>query len=224
MPQSALKILESRNSVRKYLPKPVPRETLLTILNSAKMTPSGGNVQPWQVHCVSSAEKLKSIGDKIISHIQSGGEQTPDIFYYPKNLSKKYNIRRLSTAKGYYETLGLTRETRGEQWHENYKWFGAPTVLFVSIDKNLLSDGSTGFLLDCGAFMQSIIITAKELGVDSCPQGSSTEYGKLIREELGISDEYFLLYSIVLGYADLAAPQNSFKPSRLSIDEFVTFV
>ena len=36
--------------MRAFLPKPVPREAVVEILEAARRAPSGGNLQPWQVH------------------------------------------------------------------------------------------------------------------------------------------------------------------------------
>ncbi|HFU73961.1 MAG TPA: nitroreductase, partial [Helicobacteraceae bacterium] len=39
--------ITTRTSKRKYLNKPIEKEIQLKILEAAKMTPSGANMQPW---------------------------------------------------------------------------------------------------------------------------------------------------------------------------------
>lgn len=43
-----MEVIRSRRSIRKYLPKEIPEEKLATILEAARLAPSGGNRQPWK--------------------------------------------------------------------------------------------------------------------------------------------------------------------------------
>lgn len=47
--------LRERRSIRAYKPDPVPRETLLTILDCARLAPNGSNRQSWKFVCVTDA-------------------------------------------------------------------------------------------------------------------------------------------------------------------------
>ncbi len=42
--------IASRRSVRAFLPRPVPRETIEAMLAVAARAPSGTNTQPWRVY------------------------------------------------------------------------------------------------------------------------------------------------------------------------------
>ena len=55
--------LKKRLSVRAFTDEPVPKETLMNIFNSAQMTPSNCNVQPWQIY-VASGTKKDELKDK----------------------------------------------------------------------------------------------------------------------------------------------------------------
>ena len=72
--------------------------------------------------------------------------------------------------------------------------------------------------------MQSLMLAAQEFGIDSCPQGSTTEFGKVVARSLDIPENLALLYSVVLGYADTDAKINTYQPKRVSIEETVTFI
>ena len=48
--------LNTRNSVRAFLDKPIPREVVKDILLSASRSPSGGNLQPWHVWALGGQE------------------------------------------------------------------------------------------------------------------------------------------------------------------------
>ena len=45
--------VRTRRSVRGFLPDPVPQETLNKVFELARWSPSGTNIQPWQVYVAS---------------------------------------------------------------------------------------------------------------------------------------------------------------------------
>ena len=223
---TVLEALQNRSSKRAYLPKEVSKEIQEKILNAAAMTPSGANMQPWVTYAVSNQEALKNVGNAVIAKMDEGIMNDQFIQYYPVNWVNPYKKRRIVTGAGLYKLMGVDRkdnETRIDMWKDNFRWFGASTVFFVFTDKANI-DGAEGVLLDCGAYMQSIMLAAQEFGVDSCPQGSTTEFGKVIADALDVPDNLALLYSVVLGYEDKEAKINSYKPARVSLESSVTFI
>ena len=221
-----IEAITSRSSKRKFLPKPVPKAIQEEILQAAQMTPSGANMQPWIVYAVSNMDVLTKIGDKIIAHIDAGGEVDQFIQYYPLKWKSPYKLRRIKTGVGLYEKLGVDRKDkakRQELWYDNYRWFGAQTVFFVFTQESLI-DGAQGALIDCGAYMQNIMLAAKAFDLESCPQGSTTEYGRIIAKTLEVPEDLCLLYSVVLGYEDKTAIQNEYQPERVPLQESVTFI
>jgi nitroreductase len=223
---SVLEALQNRSSKRAYLPKAVEKEIQEKILKAAAMTPSGANMQPWTTYAVSNAEVLKNIGDAIIEKMDAGVEHDQFIQYYPVHWVNPYKKRRIVTGAGLYKLMEVDRkdnETRIQMWKDNFRWFGAQTVFFVFTDKANIQDAQ-GALIDCGAYMQSIMLAAQEFGVDSCPQGSTTEFGKVIAKVLDVPENLALLYSVVLGYADKDAKINSYQPKRVPLSENVTFI
>jgi len=45
---SILKVIKERRSVRRYRQDPIPEEVLLRVLDAARFSPSGKNLQPWK--------------------------------------------------------------------------------------------------------------------------------------------------------------------------------
>ena len=223
---TTLEALKNRSSIRAYSDKKIPKETLESILTAAGMTPSGANMQPWITYAISNEATLKNIGDDIIATMESGVENDQFIQYYPVKWVAPFKKRRIVTGAGLYKLLDVDRkdtETRTKMWHDNFRWFGASSVVFVFTDKANI-DNSQGALIDCGAYMQSIMLAAQEFGIDSCPQGSTTEFGKVVAKTLDIPDNLALLYSIVLGYKDESAKINEYQPARVSLSDTVTFI
>jgi len=223
---TVLEALKNRSSIRAYNNKKIPKETLEKILNAAAMTPSGANMQPWVSYAVSNEDMLKNIGDAVIAKMDEGILNDQFIQYYPVKWVNPYKKRRIVTGSGLYKLMEVDRkdnDTRIEMWKDNFRWFGAGTVIFVFTDKANIDDAQ-GVLLDCGAYMQSIMLASQEFGIDSCPQGSTTEFGKVIANVLDAPDNLALLYSVVLGYKDEEAKINAYQPARVKLEESVTFI
>ncbi len=223
---TVLEAINNRSSIRAYLPKAVEKKTLEKILNAAGQTPSGANMQPWTVYAISNAEVLQNIGDAIIEKMDKGIINDQFIQYYPVKWVNPYKKRRIVTGAGLYKLMEVDRkdnDTRIEMWKDNFRWFGAQTVVFVCTDKANI-DEAQGALIDCGAYMQSMMLAAQEFGIESCPQGSTTEFGKVIAKVLDLPDNLALLYSVVLGYENKDEKINSYQPARVSLEDSVTFI
>ena len=218
--------IKGRASKRKFLNKSVPQETIEKILEAAAMTPSGANMQPWTVYSVSNNEMLTNIGDAIIAHITAGGDVDQHVQYYPINWINPYKKRRILTGAGLYKLMEVDRhddDARQQMWFDNYRWFGAHNVFFVYIENELIN-GAQGPLIDCGAYMQNLMLAAEGYGLGSVPQGSTTEYGKIISKVMGVPDNYSLLYSVVVGFEDTDAKINTYQPKRVKMADTVTFI
>ncbi len=223
---SVIEALQNRSSKRAYLPKPVEAEIQEKILQAAAMTPSGANMQPWVTYAVSNKEVLKKVGDAVIEKMDEGITHDQFIQYYPVNWVNPYKKRRIVTGAGLYKLMEVDRkdnETRIEMWKDNFRWFGAQTVFFVFTEKENINEAQ-GVLIDCGAYMQSIMLAAHEFGIASCPQGSTTEFGRVIAKELDVPENLALLYSVVLGYEDKDAKINAYQPKRVPLTENITFI
>ncbi|MET0987631.1 MAG: nitroreductase family protein, partial [Steroidobacteraceae bacterium] len=78
--------IRSRISCRAYLKRPVPRELLTQILDLARHSPSGGNLQPWFVHVLTGGALerfVMLVRERLRSH--PAGEGT-EYNVYPPNL------------------------------------------------------------------------------------------------------------------------------------------
>ena len=55
------KIIQSRRSIRKYKPEPIPDEKLKMIFEAARLAPSAGNSQPWRFVVVQNPERKRTL-------------------------------------------------------------------------------------------------------------------------------------------------------------------
>ncbi|MEM0441293.1 MAG: nitroreductase family protein [Candidatus Caldarchaeum sp.] len=55
--------IRTRLEIRNYVPAPVPRETILEILEAARLSPTGMNTQHWRFIVVDNPDELKELAD-----------------------------------------------------------------------------------------------------------------------------------------------------------------
>lgn len=216
--------IASRRSVRAFLPTAVPREEIEAILDIARFSASGVNIQPWRVHVVTGAAKERlSMAIAAIDNdpLLSGDMQDP-YEYYPREWVAPYVDRRRKVGWELYGLLGIAKgdKQRMHQQHgRNYRFFDAPVGLLFTLDR-VLQEGS---LLDYGMFLQSVMVAARGRGLGTCPQAAFLKYHQVISEVLGIPAEQMLVCGMSLGYADPASIENTLVTDREPVSTFTVF-
>lgn len=216
--------ITSRRSVRRFLPTPVPMESLRRIIEGAGMAPSGHNIQPWKLYVVGGATKA-AITTGILDAIANGNPEdyAPEFDYYPTKWIEPFKSRRRATGFGLYSKLGIKHDdmaARHAQMNRNYKFFDAPVGMFVGFHRDL----ATGTYMDIGMFIENLLIGARGEGLHTCGQAAFTWYHKVIRKHLAMPDEELLACGIAIGFEDKTAPENDFRVNKLPIDDFTTFL
>ena len=217
--------LETRLSVRDFLPTPVPEATIRQVLATASRAPSGGNTQPWRIDIVSGAklDELKAIMQRRLAEVAAGDRsETPEYDIYPKELVAPYRDYRFQIGEDMYARLGIPREDKAARmkWFaRNYQFFGAPMALFCSIDRRM---GPPQWS-DCGMFLQSVMLLLREQGLDSCAQECWAVYPKTISAFIGIPPERMLFTGMSIGWRNPDHPINALRSDRAAVDDFTTF-
>lgn len=195
-----------RRSVRAFLDKPVDVSLVRDIVGQAARTASGGNVQPWHVDIVSgdSMARLKAVmEDKIAARER----ETPEYAVYPPGLTQPWEDRRVGVGEAMYGALRIAREDRKARaiWFaNNFRFFGAPVALFVSLDRQMgLPQWS-----DAGALLNTIMLLLCEAGLDTCPQECWSGFPKTIGQFLSLPDTRILWTGLAIGYKDPDHPVN----------------
>ncbi len=213
----------SRRSVRVLTDKKVDRSLLTEILAIAGRAPSGSNVQPW--HCFAlTGDTLSRVGKAMQAEFEAtAGSTSPDYSYYAAPLPEPYLSRRRACGWGLYGQLQIGRgdvEKARAYRVRNYNFFGAPVGLVFTIHRAM----EKGSYLEYGMFLQSLMLAAREAGLDTCPQFSIAEYPGVLRSLLPIPEQHMILCGMALGYADPAAQLNTYQPARVQVEEFATFL
>lgn len=214
-------IIKARKSVRAFLNKEVPMEQIREILNIARHSPSSTNTQPWEV-CVVTGERNKSLGSKIQQAFINGERAQMDYQYYPDKFTQPIRDRQRELGRKLYGTLNIAKDCHTQSLKQmglNYSSFGAPVTFYFFIDRSL----KRGSYLDCGIFMQTIALTATQMGLATCMLASLAQYPHIVRTELNMSDDKMLICGLALGYEDKNALINTFRSDRLDVDHFTKF-
>ncbi len=212
-----------RQSTRAFLAdKPVPREIIEEVLAIAGRAPSGSNIQPWKVYVVTGRRKAAITAACLARH-DAGEQPNREYNYYPVNWRSPYIDRRRECGWGLYRTLGIDKGDKSRmhaQHARNYAFFDAPVGLFITLERDM----EIGSWLDTGMFVQSIMLAARSFGLATCPQAAFCNYFDTVMEHIGAPAEEMLVCGMSLGYPDPDAIANTFRTSRLDVDQFATFI
>jgi len=214
-------LLNERYSVRAFLPKPVPRETVEQVLKVAQRTASWCNSQPWQV-VIASGEAKERFRKLIYTEAASGASENSD-FPTPREYLGVYLERRRESGFQLYNTLGIARGDKmayAKQALENYNFFGAPHVAVIHTHEALGVYGA----VDCGAYVSNFMLAAQALGLGTIPQAALARHSGLIRRHFNLGDDRRVVCGISFGYADHGHKVNSYRTSRAALADVVTFV
>lgn len=219
---SVVEAIETRKSVRAFLPQPVARETLDEILRLAARAPSGTNIQPWFVTVVT-GDRLKRLSAALLAAHNAGEPGDEEYDYYPPQWREPYIGRRRKIGFDMYGLLGIGKGDKDKmhvQAGRNYEFFDAPVGVFFTIDRDM----GQGSWLDFGMFAQNLMLAARGLGLDTCIQAAFLKYHRIIEEMLEIPAHQQLVTGMSLGYADPDAPVNQLVTVREPLENFARYL
>ena len=207
-----------RHSVRGYLPTPVPTALLEQLLISARMAPSGANLQPGSFVQVKGQVRA-SLSSALVNAWATGQAETEDYDYFPKPMPMTLRRRQVAAAQALYGALGVSRDDRAgrdAQFERNFHFFDAPVALVVTLEHGF---GSGGYM-DLGMTLYGLMLAAQAQGLATCAIGAMASYPSLIRQHLGLANDSVIVCGMALGYADPSAPVNQTRTERCSLDSY----
>ncbi len=219
---SVNELLKKRISVRAFLDKPVAEQRVRDLLDIARWSPSGGNVQPWKVIVVSGAAR-----DAVIQQAAAALQRNPqgeagDYPIYPAGLQEPYRSRRSQMGEDMYALMGISREDKAarlQALQRNFQFFGAPVGVFMVIDRAM----GHGQWAHMGMFMQSFALAAEEQGLATCMQEAWAMVRDTLHAHFQLPAEEVVYCGIALGHADPDAVVNSLRTARAPVEEFAEF-
>ncbi len=170
-----IEFIRSRRSIRSYKATPIPKDTLLTLIEVANHAPSGMNTQPWRFVVVEDKDFKKKLLAAAI----------PNAKKYLEEYVKPVNPARYEIVLKRYDEL------------EDPIYYGAPAMVFV------IGSGSHAAEA-CPLACQNMMIAAQSLGIGSCwvKFGSMVTDNQEIVQQLGLKEDEIIYGLILLGYPD----------------------
>ncbi len=211
-----------RRSVRAFLERPVEESVLYDILHKARRAPSGGNLQPWHVDVVTgdTLSRLKAaVGETLAA---TGFGEGTEFAIYPDALDEPYRSRRKENGEQLYASIGVAREDKAgrfAQFTRNFDGFGAPCLLFFSLDRSF----DRPQWVHLGMFIQTIMLLAQERGLDTCAQESWAAVHKTVSSFLDLPPNRIFYCGLALGHPDMSQPINGWVTERAEVADFVRF-
>jgi nitroreductase len=213
-------VICSRRAIRAFRPEAISRRTIAEILAVAATAPSNSNSQPWMVHVLAGDPK-RAFSDALLDAYNR--QLMPPFAHFPDALPEACNQRTQDFGLRYYRALGIDRSdapARSRATGRQFMFFDAAVGLIFTIDARLKKHS----WLDCGLFIQNIMIAAKARGLDTCPQVVFARYQPLIAEHLGLPPGHDVICGMSLGYGDERADINRLTLAREPVERFACFL
>lgn len=208
-------LMIERHSVREFKKDEIAAETLKEIVRIAGISPSWENSQPWNVY-IATGEISDEIREEWIFRHEKEIKGSPDMpTGHRTDFSKRGQENMASFLNDVCEycedpDMELFKQTQAVL-------FNAPALVYLTLPK-----GYTKWsVYDLGGFGMSLMLAAKELGVDSIPAYEIVKYPDVIRQHMDIPDDEDLIMGIALGY-EVSDKINEYRSPRLDVDEILT--
>lgn len=219
-----IEVVKKRKSIRGYKSAPVPKEVLEQILELASRAPSAMNTQPWEF-TVLTGGVLENVKRTNVELLKSGAPPNPEhvVVSWPKE--SIYRQRQVNLAKLLFQLMDIPREDteKRAKWEERgFRYFDAPAVIIVFTDRYCLSE--SGPLLDIGAMMQTICLTALHFGLGTCIEDQGVAYPEVLRRYAHIPESRRIIMAIAIGYPDWDFPANKLETEREPIENITTWL
>jgi nitroreductase len=214
------RIMMGRFANRFYLNREVDLETLTGILNAARYTGTGANVQPWRVYVTAGAAKTALTDAITTAHETASGEHSSEFRYLPDPLPE-FASRRREFGSVFYGSLNINHDdvtARAAQTARNCRFFGAPIGLIFTIDRRL----EKGSWLALGMFIQNVMLAAKARGLDTCTQEFLSRYHAVIRANLPLAPDELVVFSMAMGFGDPEWAKRRPQMPKAPIEEFAS--
>ena len=211
--------VDSRKSIRAFLETPVDDALIKELLEKSSRAASGGNLQPWKIYVIN-GETMNSF-HKFQSEWTE--PETPAYAIYPENLKEPYKTSRYEVADDMYSLLGIAREDKEERFKQvlkNYEFFGAPSAFFCFVDRQM---GRPQWS-DLGMFLQTFMLIAREVGLDTCPQEAWAMKQESVTAFVEAPEELMLFCGMAIGYQDVSEKVNELRTTRRPIEDWATFI
>lgn len=209
-------VVKQRHSVRDFKDESVSQEVLTEIIELAQQAPSWVNSQPWKVY-VATGKTLQSIKDTYIQKdAEKGNPEFPVMHHDDWSPETQINMKQWRhEIVHHFENFDEAHEKMSGASTNLYH---SPTIIFLTIPKG----SSLWSVFDAGSFAQTLMLAAKDKGLDTIPTYTSVRFPDVIRQAMEIPDDETLAIGISIGYPK-DATINTYQSKREPVEKILKF-
>lgn len=214
--------VRNRRTIRRFLPDPVPEETIKELIADSLWAPSWKNAQPWEM-VVATGEILERFKKENREVLLAGKTTLPDI-PIPKGLPNPFKDRYADLNERVYEALAIDAHDTGSRvqyYAHMYALFDAPALILLLLDKRLSIEYA---MLDVGIFVQTFCLLSHERLLGTAILSAAVHCPSIVHKIFSIPDTMLLVVGIAIGWPDVNAPVNRFERKRGALAEFVRWI
>ncbi len=195
-----LDLIKSRQSIRKYTDKHIPDDVLNKILKAGYFAPSWMNSQPWKFILVKNPETKKLLSKLASNMPLVASADALIVCIADKNAWDKETFSKVLKKRGMTDE-GIEKILQVPSIYP--KLLGDEKVLLRSVEQVTYA-------------VSYMMLTAKDLGVDSCVIGAVSNEATVIKPDivaevnktLNLKDGEVIITILTLGYDDGSTPLN----------------
>ncbi len=187
-----LDVINTRKSIRRYKPDPIPDEILFKVLEAARWAPTGENYQPWRFIVIKNQDTKNKIGN--LAKLGSGSRMTA--WYCLGEMQRRFE--EIKDPERRAEVLRFMYSGEVSEFAKQ-----APVVIAVI---GTLMEGSVDVPYDLSACIENMLLEAHSLGLGACwvhgPVASTRDalkFKKILKIPTGMG-EYKVLAYVALGW------------------------
>lgn len=195
-PEMLRRLLVSRRSVRRYLPRPVRRQDLEQMLDAARWAPTAANCQCQCFTIITDPEKREALATRVVAFYRAYNEALQD---------REHRAERLVTlgldpafALHPHMQAAVPALLKNTDAGRDRLFFQAPVVIIVHAD--------TGAVLPeaaCAFATLILVLMAETLGLGTCITAYASEALRALpdlRADLGLPESHQVYYVLTVGY------------------------
>ena len=221
--------IRSRKSARAFSQQEVPRSRMVALLDEAARMAALGAKVAWSVHVLHGDSRQALCAKVCAAH--DALRQAPELSslyrepydYYPEKWTSPYLERRRENGWSLYGLLGIGKADRDKmhaQHQRNYQFFDAPVGLIFTLPRAL----GRGELLALGAFVQSLMLCARQAGMHTCPQAAWNGFSSIVMSHIGAADGDMMVCAMALGFENESDTVNTFHTPRVPVLDFTRWL
>ncbi|WCL47599.1 nitroreductase [Leptospira sp. GIMC2001] len=216
---SVAEAIITRHSVREFSQKAIEQSVWDELLNLSKRAPSWKNSQPWKLRILQGKSKNK-MAESLVNAAKAGPPSPENP--WPENYPADAKRRMFDLGMKIYGVAGIDRKdkaARDQFMLNNFKFFDAPAAIFITTTFDL--NFYVG--IDIGCFLQTILLSARALGLGTCPQAALGAFPDVVRKELELQPEEKVICGLSIGYPKEESQLNRYHTPREPLENMVQF-